>query len=593
MADDLVNAVKQANDIVEVIGEYVSLRKQGRTYKGLCPFHDDHNPSMDVDPGRQRFRCWVCNKFGDVISFIQERERVDFREALEMLARRANIPFRRGEGSAEAKTRQKMLDLMKWAEEQYHRHLLDSAAATEARKYLEGRRLLPETIKKYVLGYAPESWEWLTQRASKAGWPAELLVKVGLSAPRESDNSYYDRFRDRVIFPIRDVRSRTVGLGGRILPSSSSSANAPKYYNSSDTPLFTKSEHLYGLDQARGAGEAAGYLAVVEGYTDVLMAHQAGVMPVVATLGTALNVRHIQQLRRFVPRVVLVFDADAGGERGVDQALQLFVSQEVELAIAALPPGLDPCDLLVQQGPEAFKQVLDGAVDALEFKLARVFQTHPDTIEGRRQAVEAVLDVLAHVPVMAGHTGAVKLELAATRIAQRSGVQIKTLWTRLQERRQEVNRRQEVEAGRAQAEEPPQGPADPVDKALLELVLAEPGLLARLREAVNPEEIGHLGLRRLLQEMYALHDSGVVPEIDLVRMRLSDHPRLAEAALKLQALGQTNPERTASLNELLRILEKRRKSPEVKELQGRLHTVPSDGPVPVELLRQLQEKAGA
>src|SRR5439155_10670177 len=202
------------------------------------------------------------------------------------------------------------------------------------------------------LGYAPATGDWLAQRAVPAGLSMDLLEKLGLVARRQEGNGYYDRFRDRIIVPIRNARSQAVGFGGRILPSSPFANRAPKYYNSCDTPLFVKSEQLYGLDQARSAATQTGYLAVVEGYTDVLMAHQLGVGQVVATMGTALNGRHVQQLRRFVPRVVLVFDADAGGSTGVDRGLQIFISQNVDLAIATLPQGLDPWDLLVERGPE-------------------------------------------------------------------------------------------------------------------------------------------------------------------------------------------------------------------------------------------------
>jgi DNA primase len=192
-------------------------------------------------------------------------------------------------------------------------------------------------------------------KAASAGIAADMLETVGLIARRNEGRGYYDRFRDRVIFPIRDVTGRTVGFGGRILPSSPVSADRPppKYYNSAETALFSKSENLYGIEQAKQAAHKAGYLAIVEGYTDVLMAHQHGIGQVVATMGTALNARHIKKLKGVTPRVVLVFDADAGGDAGVDRALEIFVSNDLDLRIATLPEGLDPCDLLSTQGPGA------------------------------------------------------------------------------------------------------------------------------------------------------------------------------------------------------------------------------------------------
>jgi DNA primase len=331
LADDRVKQVKEANDIVDVVGGYIALRPAGTTFKGLCPFHDDSRPSFDVDPRRQRYRCWSCGKYGDVISFVQEHERISFPEALEVLARRAGITLERNGDPAREASKARLLDVARWAAQQYHECLLDSPLAEEARRYLGGRGLKGETVRRYGLGFAPRAGDWLVQRAEAAGVALELLEKVGLIAPRQQKAGWYDRFRDRVLFPIRDVRGQAVAFGGRILPHSPLASRGPKYYNSTETPLFSKSDHLYGLDQARHAAAKAGYLAVVEGYTDVLMAHQVGVGQVVATMGTALNGRHVHTLRRFAPRVVLVFDADAGGDTGVDRALEIFAGHDVDL----------------------------------------------------------------------------------------------------------------------------------------------------------------------------------------------------------------------------------------------------------------------
>src|SRR5262249_36258796 len=215
----------------------------------------------------------------------------------------------------------------------------------------------------FGVGYAPLAGDWLVKQATAAGVSLDHLEKAGLIARRTHDSGFYDRFRDRVLFPIRDSLGRPVGFGGRILPNSPLASRGPKYYNSPDTPLFSKSEQLFGLDLARTHASKEGFLAVVEGYTDVLMARQPGIGNVVATMGTALNARHVYNLRRFAPRVVLVFDADAGGDVGVDRALEIFASQEVDLAIATLPEGLDPCDLLIQDGgPQRFRDILTGAV---------------------------------------------------------------------------------------------------------------------------------------------------------------------------------------------------------------------------------------
>lgn len=604
MAEDRVKQVKLANDIVDVVGGYLALRPAGGTFKGLCPFHDDHRPSFDVDPRRQRFRCWSCGKYGDVISFVQEMDHVGFREALELLARKAGIPLEDGpEVSAQAESRARLLDVMRWAAARFHECLLDSPLAEDARAYLGGRGLRGDAVRAWGLGFAPGSGQWLVNLAAQNRVPLELLERVGLIAARSQGPGHYDRFRERVLFPIRDVRGQTVGFGGRILPGSAHAERGPKYYNSSDTPLFSKSEQLYGIDQARAAGEKAGYLAVVEGYTDVLMAHQMGVPQVVATMGTALNDRHVRQLRRFVPRVVLVFDADAGGETGVDRALEIFASQEMELAIATLPAGLDPCDLLVKEGPGPFRRVLESAVDALEFKLMQVLSREggAGTVEGKRRVVDAVLGVLALATPVPGEAGAVKMELMITRIARRLALKEETLWARLNELRRARRQQQMPSADSgpsasnyptrryAEAAPPEKGsaPAPTEERQLLEVLLADPGLVGKAAAEVTPEEVTHRGLRRLLEGLYALQMAGLPPTLDSLREDLQDSAPLVSKAFELQETGLAHGNRQAWLDDLLGHFRQRRDKSVKQQLTGRLHAT-SDHQTALELLRRLQ-----
>jgi DNA primase len=596
---EALTRVKEASDIVDVVGSYVTLLPARDKFKGLCPFHDDHNPSMTVDPRWQNFRCWSCQKSGDVFTFIQEIERVDFREALELLARRAGITLEKTADSPQNRGRAAMLDVVRWSAEQYQRCLLDSPLAETARKYLAERHLAGETVRRFGLGYAPGTGTWLVERAAAAGLSDQVLLEVGLIAERSEGKGHYDRFRDRVMFPIRDVRGQTVGFGGRILPGSPYAERAPKYYNSSDTPLFSKSECLYGLDLARQAGAAAGYLAVVEGYTDVMMAHQVGICQVVATMGTALNARHVHHLRRYVPRVVLVFDADAGGNTGVDRALEIFVSQEVELAVATLPEGLDPCDLLVQEGgPEQFKEILASAVDALDFKLNQLLAAEGTAgVEGRRRAVDAVLAIIALAPEMAGHAGAVKIDLTVNRIAHRLGIDERTVRARLQELRKASRERKRPEhlakpdgpPGPEAGEEVREAPAAPRERQLLQMLLAEPTLVPEAATAIRPEEIQHQGLRRLLDGLYGLHAVGETPDLDGLRPRIIDVPRLAEAALILQEQGRHIPDRVGCLRALADEFRRLRELPHRQELKNQLRG--ADDSAALELLRQLQKQS--
>jgi DNA primase len=596
-----IQQVKDASDIVDVVGAYVALRQVGQTFKGLCPFHQDTRPSFDVDPRRQRYRCWSCNKFGDVIQFVQEFERITFREALELLGKRAGISLEKKGANPQDRSRALMFELLAWAAEQFQCCLLDSPLAEAARRYVGERGLTGETVRRFGLGFAPPDGDWLVQRAAAKGLSDDLLEKVGLIARRDEGNGHYDRFRDRVMFPIRDTRGKTVGFGGRILPNSPKAAQAPKYYNSSETPLFSKSEQLYGLDQARQAGAAVGYLAVVEGYTDVLMAHQHGVCQVVATMGTALNARHVHHLRRFVPRVVLVFDADPGGNTGVDRALEIFASQDVELAIAMLPEGMDPCDLLVAQGSEPFKTALTNAVDALEFKLNQVLSSSDSqSIEGRRRAVDSVLRVIALAPEGAGQTGALKRELMVSRIAQRFALREETIWARLNELRAELESKRDrvadslresdarSQSERTAEEEKRAVPAAPEERELLQVLLAQPSLVATAAAQVGPQDILHPGLRQLLEGLYQLQAAGEIPDLDLLRSRI-DNTRLMAHALKEQEIGRHSPEPAGWLQSILARFEQRRSLPQKQQLHDQLHGV-NDHESAVELLKQLQKR---
>ncbi len=598
MADDrsaLVKQVKEANDIVDVVGAYVALRPAGGAFKGLCPFHEDSRPSFDVDPRRQRYRCWSCQKMGDVFQFIMEHERLTFPEALELLARRAGINLPQRGASPESTGRALLLDLVRWAEHHFHACLLDEPVAQPARKYLGERGLTGETVRKYGLGFSPIQGDWLVKKAHEEGKDFELLEKLGLVAKRMQGRGYYDRFRDRVMFPVRDARGQTVGFGGRIMPESPlPKERTPKYYNSAEGPLFNKSELLYGLDQARLAGAQAGYLAVVEGYTDVLMAHQMGVPQVVATMGTALNAKHVRQLRRFAPRVVLVFDADAGGNTGVDRALNIFASQDVDLAVATLPAGLDPCDLLVKDGPEPFREALAGAVDALEFKLNRVLEAAAPTVEGRRRAVDAVLGVVALAPEMPGQAGALRRELMVSRIAQRLAVKEETVWARLEEVRRSQRRQDQGGPGRDHADfartEERHGQAPSEERELLECLLAEPALVPAAAEQLRPEVIRHPTVRRLVEALYRLHAAGEPPDLDQLRLQIDD-PRLAEYLLRLQDVGRSVSDRSAWLRNLVVRFRERDRLTETQELQNQLHAADTHDQA-LALLRRLQNQTG-
>jgi len=585
--------VKEASDIVDVIGSYISLRPAGQqTFKGLCPFHDDHRPSFDVDPKRGRYRCWSCGKYGDVITFVQEYEKVEFAEALEILAKRAGINLEKSENLVQNRLRGSMLDSVRWASDQYHQCLQESPLAAEARSYLSSRGLEDEIIRQFGLGFAPRRGDWLLELAHNDGVDVGMLEQVGLIGRKTDKPGLYDRFRDRIMFPIRNVLGNTVGFGGRIMPSSPFVDKAPKYYNSSDSPLFSKSEQLYGIDQARNAIGKVGYLAVVEGYTDVMMAHQMGVGNIVATMGTAINARHLRQLRRWTSKVVLVFDADAGGEQGVDRALELFVTNDMDLAIATLPEGLDPCDMLLNDGPEAFQEVLKGAVDALEFKLSSILaeiSRDGASVETKRKATDSILSVLARIPVESSPSSQLKMQLMLGRIGKRLGLSEETLKNRVNELRPKTESRKVDTNTINTTEESRRAKPVPEEKELVEVLLANPDLVLRARQDLSIDDMNHPGLRQIVSILFDLQDEKQTPDLDAVRARMGDSP-IGSRLLDLADQGRRNPEPMAWYGNILERFNERKVKPVVRILQDQLHAE-NDHEAAIELLRKLQSRS--
>lgn len=598
---ELKKQIKAANDIVDVIATYIPVHPAGKLFKALCPFHPDTRPSLQIDRQWQNYHCWACQERGDVFDFVMKFEKVEFPEAMRILAQRANIRLDPAVQSPEDQTRGRLLDAMRWAEVKYRACLLDDPLAEAARNYLGDRKLSGATVRQFGLGFAPVAGDWLVRLAAKDGVPPDVLVEVGLIAARDEGRGYYDRFRDRVMFPIRDVRGQTVGFGGRILPASPLAARAPKYYNSAETPLFRKSELIYGLDLARHPGSAEGFLAVVEGYTDVMMAHQCGVTNVVATMGTALTVQHVLQLRRYVPKVVLVFDGDEAGDAAADKALELFwVQKEFGIAVTTLPDGKDPCDLLSgPSGSEEFVRCLKSATDVLQYKLDSLLRRYPEpSVENTQRIVDSVLGVLALAPTFELSASAqVKQELLISRLAHRLGLRQETVWARLADLRRERQRREPQPAAPAKpaAEAPRSGPAHRAEQQLLELLLAEPGLVPVAAEGVPPETLSHTGLRLMLSELYDLQAAGQTPDFDALRVRLIeiDRPDLVEAAQRLQFKGRHTNDRPEYLRRVIDWFAKDRVKAEKKAIKDQLATVPGDGEQAVELLRRLQARTAA
>ncbi|MGD1011830.1 MAG: DNA primase [Acidimicrobiales bacterium] len=393
--DEDVAEVRAATDILALIGEYTPLKRVGRRYVGLCPFHSEKTASFSVNAEEGLYYCFGCQASGDAITFLRNIEGCDFVEAVDRLASRAGIAIRHdteGKDQSDREGRQALLGVMDKAVAFYHEQLLSSSDAKRARQYLRSRGYEGETVRQFAMGWSPESGRALVQ-AVRA--PTELLVKAGLA--HQGQNGLRDAFRGRVIFPIFDPAGKAIGLGGRILPGAGDAAG-PKYRNSPETPVYSKRRTLYGLNWAKHAVVQAGEVIVCEGYTDVIGFFTAGLPRAVATCGTALTEEHFRLLGRFAKRVVLAFDADSAGQSAAARFYEWEKRHEIEVAVAALPEGSDPADLAMHD-PEVLKQAVEQAKTFLSFRVDRVLASSElKTGEGRAHAAEAALAMVAEHP---------------------------------------------------------------------------------------------------------------------------------------------------------------------------------------------------
>ncbi len=387
-----IQQVQQATDIVDLVSQYVALTKAGKEFKGLCPFHNDHKPSMYVVPAKQIFHCFVCQAGGGVFKFVEMFDKVSFPEAVETLAERANIPIPQERPPVPGEISLGKGDLIKATTfaARFFRDQLLSPFGASALEYAHKRGITDESIARFGLGFAPDYWDGLLRAARNEGIHEQLLLAAGLVVRREGGNGCYDRFRNRLMFPIMDIGGKVIAFGGRAL----GAEDKAKYLNSSETALFDKSSNLYAMNWSREGISSSGRAVVVEGYLDAVIPLQAGVNNVVATLGTALTERHIRILGRYAKEVVLLFDADAAGQAASERALEMFLLQALHVRVATIPAGKDPCDYTLAEGGEAMKKVIDEAPDALQYawtKRQALLLAAGDNLAERRGVVENFL----------------------------------------------------------------------------------------------------------------------------------------------------------------------------------------------------------
>ncbi len=389
--ESLIREIKGRLSITNLVENYVSLKRSGKGYVGLCPFHDDKNPSLHVNEDKGLYHCFACGAGGDIVGFLMRYKNVSFQDALQELAKKANIKIQNKSGASQKQSRKKSLyKVNSLVSLFYHNILISGAESRAARNYIKSRGLSMEIIKEFHLGYAPHSWETLVHFLNEKKIPQGIAENIGLIIRRKNKEGFYDRFRNRIIFPICDVDSNVVGFGGRALDRETE----PKYINSPESEIYQKRSTLFGLEKSRDYVRRKEKVIIVEGYIDFLSLYSAGIRNVVATLGTSLTHEHAILLRRYTDKIIVVFDGDKSGEDASLRVLEVFLEVGISPFMVVLPSGNDPDTIIRDEGSDKFLSLTERANSLLEFYIERSLKEFKEGLITRSKAVKRIVTII-------------------------------------------------------------------------------------------------------------------------------------------------------------------------------------------------------
>lgn len=515
-----VDSIKERLDIVEVLGSYIKLEKAGKNFKARCPFHNEKTPSFVVSQERQNYYCFGCGAKGDIFTFVEESEGVDFKGALKILAERAGVEIEyqngvRGESKSE---KDKLYAVLEDATNFFESNLSSNPKII---KYLESRGVNKDSIKTWRLGFAPNEWRLLSTHLISVGHTKDVLSKAGLIKQGEELNKEpYDVFRGRIIFPLFDASGRAVAFSGRAIEK-----DAPaKYLNSPETALFNKSELLYGLDKAKDEIRKKNFTILVEGQIDLVLSHQAGVKNTVASSGTAFTQMHLERLKRLSSRIILAFDGDIAGEKASEKSAILGLSLGMEVKVAKLPSGQDPADLAQGDG-EKWKEVLREAVHAIEHTFSKIFESEKDKRKIGKAIEKKVLPLLALLSssIERGHF--------VSLISKRSGIREEVIWDDLRKTKVPVIENISSDSNKVEIVEAEETPVPSTRERIEERLL----WLEELPDASEKERnelLQRLSIVKLEEERGVLHgqlseeeDEKIIGQIEEVSRRIDEEKR--------------------------------------------------------------------
>ena len=491
-SEDIIGRVRDSVDIVDLISGYVSLKKTGKNHIGLCPFHSEKTPSFNVNPDKQIFHCFGCGVGGDAFKFLELQEGLNFPEAVKQLAGKAGIPLpadsrSRKEDKRTEDERKGLLSIVAEASD-YFRKELEGPAGTAARAYLQKRGVSDRVVQEFSLGFARPEWDGLLRHLKHKDHSTGLMEKAGLIVKRSEGEGYYDRFRGRIIFPIRDISGQAIAFGGRVMDDS-----LPKYLNSPETPLYSKSNVLYCLDRAKEPARKQKYFVIVEGYLDALACHQYGAQNAVATLGTALTEGHLRLMRRFAQNIVLIFDPDPAGVKAAMRGVDLFVSSGMKVNVVSLPDGDDPDTFLKKKGYDAFAACLKKSAKFMDFVLGQVVKGGKAvSIDDKVEKAGEMLGFIAKLPsgIERDHylkKTAEALDLDEAVLRQEMPKQAKGLLHHPAEEKAPVK---------------PRGHRPKAEEILIHLMLRDEGVSQKLKDQIQPQDFTDPLYQRVVKRIF-------------------------------------------------------------------------------------------
>ncbi len=505
--DELIDRIREGADIVSVISEHLSLKKTGQNYTGLCPFHSEKTPSFIVSPAKQIFHCFGCGAGGNVFHFLMKYENLTFPQAVRSLSERAGIKIpevnKRDEKIEDAK--EPLYKANELAMEFFSRNLAEAKEGEKARQYLEKRGIERKAIQEFNIGYSLPQWDASYRHLRQKGIETAALEKAGLIIRKDSGDGFYDRFRDRLIFPIFDLKKRVIGFGGRVLDSS-----LPKYINSPESPIYIKGENLYCLEKARQEIGKRGYLLIVEGYLDAIMTYQKGIKNVSATLGTALTPGHLRLIKRFTSNIVLAFDPDSAGKKAAIRSASLFIENGMKAKVASLSEGTDPDTFLREKGVDAFVDKLKNSEKLLDFVIIETKGKEAlNAIDEKIRVVDEVLPLISRLP------NKIERNAYIRRLAEELQLDEKDIFAELENRAQKKgykleDKKQSLKTGTAHSgiQRRMGHSGAKAEEMLIHLMLNDESIAKRVKDHLSPDDFKEPLLKRLTGIIYNVIESG-------------------------------------------------------------------------------------